>query len=77
MNVIEHNESNNCNGGVDRTNLDNDRSMTTGEAGAALGVHAQTIRVYITAGKLDAVALPSGHRRVTRASVDRILGGTA
>lgn len=46
--------------------------LSTGQAAAALGVSPQTIVNYVQAGKLDAHRLPSGHRRISRESVDRL-----
>lgn len=46
--------------------------LSTGQAAAALGVSPQTVINYISRGKLDAHTLPSGHRRISRDSVDRL-----
>jgi excisionase family DNA binding protein len=51
--------------------------MTTGQAAIAIGVHYSTIIRYVNTGKLDAVILPSGHRRVTQESVDTMLNNRA
>jgi len=46
--------------------------MTTGEAAARLGVSEATVRSYLEAGLLTGHVLPSGHRRIDAASVDRV-----
>lgn len=46
--------------------------MTTGQAADRLSVTPQTIRGYLERGLLDGHTLPSGHRRITRDSVDRL-----
>lgn len=46
--------------------------LTTGEAAARLGVSESTIRTYLEMGMLSGHTLPSGHRRIDAASVDRV-----
>jgi excisionase family DNA binding protein len=47
--------------------------ITTGVAARMLGVKTDAIRSYINSGALVAIKLPSGHYRVSRASVERLL----
>jgi excisionase family DNA binding protein len=51
--------------------------LTTSAAADALGVTAQTIRRWIEAGQIKAVALPSGHFRIPQSEIDRLLGAAA
>lgn len=46
--------------------------MSVGEAAARLGVGETTIRSYLESGLLTGHVLPSGHRRIDAASVDRV-----
>lgn len=46
--------------------------LTTGEAAARLGVSESTVRTYLEMGLLQGHTLPSGHRRIDAASVDRV-----
>lgn len=46
--------------------------LTTGEAALTLGVSVDTVKRYLAQGRLDGITLPSGHRRITRESVDRL-----
>jgi excisionase family DNA binding protein len=48
------------------------RLLLPGEAAAQLGVSLDTIRRYLENGLLDGITLPSGHRRVTAESVERV-----
>lgn len=47
--------------------------LTTSEAARYLGVSTRTIARYIEAGLLPVFWLPSGHRRIARADLDRII----
>ena len=49
--------------------------LKVGEAALALGVSVETVRRYLDQGILEGCFLPSGHRRITRASVDAIREG--
>lgn len=51
--------------------------LTTGEVAQALGVTINTVKNWVAAGRLDAVRLPSGHYRIPRNGVERLLGGPA
>lgn len=46
--------------------------LSVGEAAARLGVAETTIRSYLESGRLTGHVLPSGHRRIDAASVDRV-----
>lgn len=46
--------------------------LSTGEAAARMGVSESTIRAYMESGVLQGHTLPSGHRRIDAASVDRV-----
>lgn len=46
--------------------------LTTGEAALLLGVSIDTVKRYLEQGVLEGRTLPSGHRRLTRDSVDRV-----
>jgi excisionase family DNA binding protein len=48
---------------------------TTGQAAQILGVNVSTIQDWIARDYLEGWRLPSGHRRVSRESVDKILAG--
>lgn len=48
--------------------------LTTGDVARALGVSLNTVKSWIHKGMLDAVRLPSGHHRIPRSELDRILG---
>ncbi len=43
-----------------------------GFAAITLGVSTDTIRRYLDNGTLDGCRLPSGHRRITRESLERV-----
>jgi excisionase family DNA binding protein len=47
--------------------------LTPKEAAALLGVSTMTILRYTATGKLKADRLPSGHRRIPRAEVERLI----
>ena len=47
--------------------------LTTGEAALALHVTDETIRRWITAGRIPAITLPSGQFRIRRDYIDGIL----
>ena len=46
--------------------------VSPAEARKALGISNQTLGKYLEAGLIDGVLLPSGHRRYTRESIERI-----
>lgn len=46
---------------------------TTGEAAHILGVHTSTIQDWIDKDYLEGWRLPSGHRRISRESVDKMM----
>lgn len=46
--------------------------MSPAEAKKALGVSDQTLTKYFQAGLIEGVQLPSGHKRYTRESIERI-----
>jgi excisionase family DNA binding protein len=47
--------------------------VTTTQAAELLGVHAETARRYVRFGQLPARRLPSGHIRIRRSEVQRLL----
>lgn len=47
--------------------------LTVKEAAEMLGVSRITIRRYTMTGKLAEIRLPSGHRRIPRADVERLI----
>lgn len=49
------------------------RVLTVGAVARVLGVNAGTVSRYLDAGLLEGHTLPSGHRRVTAESLERIL----
>lgn len=51
--------------------------LTTGEAALTLGVSIDTVKRYLATGRLEGITLPSGHRRITRASVEALKGVTS
>lgn len=46
--------------------------IRVGEAADRLGLSQGTVRNYARAGRLDVRRLPSGHRRISAASVERL-----
>ena len=50
-----------------------DEWISTGVAARMLGVKLDAVRSYINSGALEAIRLPSGHYRVARASIERLL----
>ncbi|GAB3603845.1 BldC family transcriptional regulator [Kineococcus gypseus] len=50
-----------------------DRPLSTGEVADLLGVNRETIRRAAAAGRIPCITLPGGHRRFTRATVDKLL----
>jgi len=48
--------------------------VTTGQAARVLGVSVETVRRYLDTGVLEGCRLPSGQRRITRASVEAARG---
>jgi len=51
----------------------NDDLMTTREAGETLGVAVRTIQLWVESGVLPAWRTAGGHRRIARASVERLM----
>lgn len=49
--------------------------VTTGDVARALGVSLNTVKGWIRTGDMEAVRLPSGHFRIPRRELDRILQG--
>lgn len=49
--------------------------MKVGEVAQLLGVTPSTVSDYLDRGDLEGIFLPSGHRRIRRDSVDRLLAG--
>jgi excisionase family DNA binding protein len=49
-----------------------DRWYSAGEAADKLGVSLETVRRYMDTGDLTGYVLPSGHRRIDPASIDRL-----
>lgn len=49
--------------------------MTTGEVARALGVTINTVKNWVRGGRIHAVRLPSGHLRIPRAELERLLEG--
>jgi excisionase family DNA binding protein len=47
--------------------------VTVGRAAALIGVSATTVIRYMETGKLDGITLPSGHRRISQASLDAFM----
>jgi excisionase family DNA binding protein len=47
--------------------------LTTGQAAKLLGVSRWTVIRYAATGKIQAVTLPSGDRRIPKAEVERLL----
>ena len=50
-----------------------DEALTTRQAAKVLGVSVRTIQLWAEAGALTAWKTPGGHRRISRASVNRLL----
>jgi excisionase family DNA binding protein len=50
--------------------------LTTGEVARSLGVTINTVKAWIRMGRLEALRLPSGHFRVPRSELERLLAGT-
>lgn len=55
----------------------NDDLMTTREAGETLGVAVRTIQLWVESGVLPAWRTAGGHRRIARASVERLMAERA
>jgi excisionase family DNA binding protein len=54
---------------------DNADVLTTTQAAALLNVDRATIARWVRLGQLPAIRLPSGHWRIRRADVERLLTG--
>jgi excisionase family DNA binding protein len=52
---------------------DSPELLTIGEAARALGVHVDTIRRWADAGRVQAIVLPSGHRRFYAGDIAALL----
>lgn len=48
--------------------------LTTTEVARLLGVDRTTVARYVRQGKLPAIHLPSGHVRIRREDLERLLG---
>lgn len=46
--------------------------LTVGQAAKRVGVSEMTIRRYIATGRLPALILPSGHRRILASALHRL-----
>lgn len=51
--------------------------LTTREAAESLGVSLRTAQLWVENGQLDAWKTDGGHRRISRASVQRLLDGSS
>lgn len=51
--------------------------LTTSQAAALLGVDRATVARWVRLGQLPAVRLPSGHWRIRRVEVERLLRETS
>lgn len=49
--------------------------LTTRQASQVLGVSLRTAQVWVESGRLEAWKTAGGHRRITRASIQRLLDG--
>lgn len=49
--------------------------LTSTEAARLLGVDRSTVARYVRQGKLPAIKLPSGHTRIRREDVNRLVRG--
>jgi excisionase family DNA binding protein len=49
--------------------------MTTGDVARALGVTVNTVKAWIRGGAVQAIRLPSGHFRIPRRELERLLQG--
>lgn len=49
--------------------------LTTGKVAGALGVTINTVKNWVAAGRITAVRLPSGHYRIPRSELERLLRG--
>lgn len=50
--------------------------LTSTEAGKILSVSDETIRRYVSTGKLEGFTLPGGYYRVYRDSLDAMMSGS-
>jgi excisionase family DNA binding protein len=50
-----------------------DKMLTTGDVARAAGVSINSVKSWIRGGALRAVRLPSGHFRIPKAELDRLL----
>lgn len=51
--------------------------LSTVEAAAILGCHAETVRRWADKGELPSFTTPGKHRRFRRSDIDAFLAGTA
>jgi excisionase family DNA binding protein len=58
-------------------NLDELEVLTTVEAAQRLGLAVRSVQAMVDRGELQAWRTPGGHRRISRASVERWLSGVA
>lgn len=50
------------------------KMVTTGDVARALGVSINSVKAWIRGGAIRAVRLPSGHFRIPKEELDRLLG---
>ena len=75
-NGVEKNEKNDNNEKYEtceHNTMTRDEALTTRQAAKVLGVSVRTIQLWAEAGALTAWKTPGGHRRISRASVNRLL----
>lgn len=54
-------------------NINDDKTLTTREAGVLLGVSLRTVQLWVEAGVLNAWKTQGGHRRISMESVEQVL----
>ena len=59
--------------GQARSDVAGDQPYTTIEVASLLGLAVQSVQLMVDRGELDAWKTPGGHRRISRASVERWL----
>jgi excisionase family DNA binding protein len=62
---------------TEHPNLDELEVLTTVEAAQRLGLAVRSVQAMVDRGELQAWRTPGGHRRISRASVERWLSGVA